>query len=506
MENEERREKSNSKEKETSDEEKNKKPEYKYLESDPNGDEVIEFYEESCLKSTPDLKNLAEYVKKATSSKRFDKLMGVVMLRKLLSLPEDTPIQEFLDTGITEDLKNIIENSEEQLLRAESVWCFTNAFIGNCSQVSFLDQKKVIELLISCLKDKYDILMRRAIWALGNVAATNTEFRDKLINLEVMETLVEIFGRFTKEEMDDDLLNTIIFASSNLSKSTPAPAYLKIANGLPMFIESINLLTKHPKKYFENLDEILRNSLVSLSKIVTTEAETEMELAKKLGLIKILMNFFNETKNLEEMNWRTLYSLLRIIGTFSYFSDENCVEIVKNGGLDLLQRLLKLKKFVLRKLACWVLSNITAGGETLVENFIAHHNLYSDLMRLGTEDEELDVRREAIIAVCKLMNSPSAEHLVYFLRENIVEFLGNVFRREDDDYIRNVGSEAVFRILLDSKTLLGVPQGPGNPIVQKFRRIGLFKILVGLSESGDTSDQVKTRLRKIMSRFFDCAE
>lgn len=62
---------------------------------------------------------------------------------------------------------------------------------------------------------------------------------------------------------------------------------------------------------------------------------------------------------------------IRILGNISTGSVEQANELLNYGVLSSLERVLDHHKKVVRREACWVLSNLTAGSKNQVESILA---------------------------------------------------------------------------------------------------------------------------------------
>ena len=59
---------------------------------------------------------------------------GAIGIRKLLANPQNTPIQELIDTGIIPYLIEVIKQFEYPQLQMEAAWTITNIAAGTTEQ------------------------------------------------------------------------------------------------------------------------------------------------------------------------------------------------------------------------------------------------------------------------------------------------------------------------------------------------------------------------------------
>lgn len=83
---------------------------------------------------------------------------------------------------------------------------------------------------------------------------------------------------------------------------------------------------------------------------------------------------------------------IRILGNVSTGSVEHTNELLSHNILGLLEKVLDHHKKVVRREACWVLSNITAGTKNQVEAVVRSQSLIKRILTLFDMDSN-DVKR-----------------------------------------------------------------------------------------------------------------
>ena len=83
---------------------------------------------------------------------------------------------------------------------------------------------------------------------------------------------------------------------------------------------------------------------------------------------------------------------IRILGNISTGSSEHTNELLKYNILDPIERVLEHHKKVVRREACWVISNIAAGSRQQVDAIITRGTLLKKVLELF-ETDGCDVKR-----------------------------------------------------------------------------------------------------------------
>jgi len=115
-------------------------------------------------------------------------------LRKLVSIENDPPLQEVIDSGAVPELIELLEESDRHEVQFECCWALTNLVSGTTKHTNLVLEHGAAPTLVNILNSpgvNLDV-KEQAVWALGNIGGDGSTCRDLLLNLNVMATLLSI--------------------------------------------------------------------------------------------------------------------------------------------------------------------------------------------------------------------------------------------------------------------------------------------------------------------------
>jgi hypothetical protein len=146
--------------------------------------------------------------------------MGLVGIRKVLSLPNEPPIQEVIDAGLVYDFIKYLEHSLPEF-QFEALWCLTNIASGTSEHTLSVVNKGGINKIIALIDSNIQEIQEQAIWAIGNIAGDSIKIRDKVIAAKGLEKIIKVF--YTAER--NTLIKHCTWSISNFCRSKPPPDY-----------------------------------------------------------------------------------------------------------------------------------------------------------------------------------------------------------------------------------------------------------------------------------------
>lgn len=238
-------------------------------------------------------------------------------------------------------------------MRIEACWCITNIATGTNAQVQSLVEKGVIPLYVNILLEDDIHMIEQAIWGVGNISGDCIDFRDLMLQAGAMRATVKLYNKI-KYKVKRNFVQQVLWAGSNLCRLKPAPDLHKIAVSVGMFAEGLKLgYAKHVSDGGE--EQTMIDCSWALSQITcpqTVRAVVEQDI------VPTLINL------LDVKPMVLLHPVLRIIGAISNAEESICQMIIDHGIEEKLSRLLSHESKHVRKEACWIISNITAGNST----------------------------------------------------------------------------------------------------------------------------------------------
>ena len=117
-------------------------------------------YIKTCLERQYTINEFPFLIENINSKILKNEYLGVIGIRKILSIEISPPIQSVIDANLVPKLLEFMERSEHPSLQLESTWALTNIATGNSFQIqSIVDRgglTALIKLLESPLLDLVD--------------------------------------------------------------------------------------------------------------------------------------------------------------------------------------------------------------------------------------------------------------------------------------------------------------------------------------------------------------
>ena len=177
----------------------------------------------------------------ALSNEQHKVLFGVVGLRKLLSLIDNPPIQNFINAGLIPVFLKLSLDESLPRLQFEVLWWLTNIASGNSNQVKSLVDGKAIPVFIKFLGSQHKNIVEQSIWALGNVAGESSHFKAKILDEKAIKGLGSIFS---VSEADSALARNWAWCITNLLRGKPLPKFDDLFYLLPLYWEGLKIHSK----------------------------------------------------------------------------------------------------------------------------------------------------------------------------------------------------------------------------------------------------------------------
>jgi len=279
-------------------------------------------------------------------------LLGITRLRKLLSIENNPPIQEVIDSGLVPKLVEYLDaDNKNQSIQFEATWALTNIVSGNSEQTKAVVKAGAVKNLIRLISSSNDDISEQAIWALGNIAGDCGELRDMVIDNGIVEPMINVLS---KENCKESLRKNGIWTLSNLCRNkNPLVDLAKIKPLLPIFRKEI-------EQNKRNENETLIDACWAISYLTDGPNERIAEMIKSLNLNDIV-------ELLKHPSSKVVVPCLRTVANIVSGDDVQTQAILDCGLLPTLSDLIKSPKDTIRKEVCWSLSNITAGTVSQIQ-------------------------------------------------------------------------------------------------------------------------------------------
>ena len=268
---------------------------------------------------------------------------SLVNLRKALSRQDETVIDMALEHGIVPLLVKFLEDSSCPANQVEAVWCITNIATGTSEQTeAVLDTAPI---LVQLLAIENTHLQEQCVWALGNMAGDNMQFRDRVRANGAAVPIVRLVLSPTIS-----LARTSCWAISNLARGLEPRLHELFAAGAGEALAKV-LVSAAPD------EELLVETAWALTYLTHRQVEY-MRFLAQIGGVRTLASL------LQRDTVQLVTPVLRTLGNLVSGPDELTDAVL--GCSEVPPRLVQLLQGdhkAIKKEAAWTISNICAGSD-----------------------------------------------------------------------------------------------------------------------------------------------
>lgn len=406
--------------------------------------------------------------------------------RRILSLEKNPPISEVIASGAIPHLLELL-NHHHHAIVFESAWALTNVASGTTEQTSIMVNLGAIPVFCKLLSSTNSDVREQAVWALGNIAGDSLEFRDMTIKEGALISIVQLceyafklndFARVTP------LLRNCAWAFSNFCRLKPQPEHNLIAPA----INTIAQLLRAPDK------DMSCDSAWCLSYILDFSPDLDESIALAIHG-RILESGAGETliANIKSGNAAFITPCLRAIGNMLTGPDWSLGQLLSRGLLDIFPSILSARNRIIRKEACWAISNIAASTIPAHLEALIASGVVPSVLALAPSDER-DVKKEVTWVIANIVRSKdvSLEILQYLVHINVINVIDSLLASSDSSM--QIHLLSVLSILLER-----IPEA-----VTIVANVGGIETLENLQHS--RSLEVYEAAQHILVRFFQAAE
>nr|VDD41374.1 unnamed protein product [Brassica oleracea] len=347
------------------------------------------------------LENITQLVAGVNSDDRSLQLEATIGIRKLLSVDHSPPIDEVIQSGVVPRLvhflSSVVDFSE---LQFEAAWALTNIASGTSDNTEVIIDSGAIPLFIELFASPCFEVREQAVWAVGNVAGDSPKFRDFVLRCDAMRPLLAQFNEHTKPSM----LRNAAWTLSNFCRGKPAPALEQVTKpALPVLERLLH----------SNDDEVLTDACWALS-YLSDGSDEKIQTVINAGVIPSLVPLL--AHHLPSV----LIPALRTIGNIVTGDDMLTQEVLNHQALPrLLPILTSTYKRSIKKEACWVISNITAGNTSQIQQVIEAGIIQPLIYMLHTA--EFEIKKEAVWAVSNLTSGGNHDQIKFLVDQGCIK-------------------------------------------------------------------------------------
>jgi len=435
---------------------------------------------------TPTISSIPALLQDVASTDPARQLHGTKQFRKLLSIQDNPPIQQVIESGVLPRLLQFLRHQNVQV-QFEAAWALTNVASGNREQTKCVIDLGAIPVFVQLLLSPNKDVREQAVWALGNIAGDSAPFRDLVLQAGGLIPLIRVCAAEGGVGPTISLLRNATWAISNLCRGKPQPDFNLVRHAIPC----LNYLLSSTD------EEILTDSCWAISYLTddntpnNIKIQTIIDTGSVPKVIKLLGHHLPKVQT----------PALRAIGNIVTGSDKQTEVVLKHGALPLILPLLVSPKRGIRKEACWAISNITAGSEEQIEAVI-QANIIPSLINVLRGDE-FNVQKEATWAISNVTSNGKKKHMRYIVQQGVIPPLVEMFKCSDPKIIM-VALEGLEHILRVGESDMTKENSGGNKYVEIIEECGGVDQIENLQRH-DNEDIYKKSV-SILQTYFDSEE
>jgi len=145
-------------------------------------------------------------------------------MRKAISKDDNPPIASLVNTGVVPHIIKLLDYNFFQFdkLISECAWIIANVASSTGKSVAYLMEHGIATRAINLLEHSDNEVKANALWILGNIAGDDLEYRNVLLENDIVNKLIDMLngGAFPPAFVD-----TATWLMSNLCRGKPYPPY-----------------------------------------------------------------------------------------------------------------------------------------------------------------------------------------------------------------------------------------------------------------------------------------
>ncbi len=347
-------------------------------------------------------------------------------IRKFLSQPGRSLIDEVLDCGFLPIFISFLGFKYNPKLQAEAAWALTNIASGNSQQTKRVVEAGAIPHLLKLLESSDLEVAEQSVWAMGNIIGDGPELRDVAIKSGAIPSLLSLVK--PASDIPLSFLRNISWVLSNLCIHKIRPLQIQtVSEILPAFM-----------KFLHHSDlKILNDSVWGLCFLTDYGFET-IQLLIDFGFVPILVSLMGHRD--EKIQKGVLRGVRNIVTS----TNEHTQKVLDCYALDFIEDLVCSTNEYLRRESTWILSNIAAGNQRQIQ-MIYDRGLLPKIIE-NLRFCGIKIQSEAAWAILNITFGGSLNQIKGLIFEGAIEALCSLLGSRDLQAIR-VSLEAITNIL-----------------------------------------------------------
>eukprot|EP00397_Hematodinium_sp_SG-2012_P023007 GEMP01023879.1.p1 GENE.GEMP01023879.1~~GEMP01023879.1.p1 ORF type:complete len:583 (+),score=132.92 GEMP01023879.1:149-1897(+) len=374
----------------------------------------------------------------------------LLSIRKLLAA-KHPPIPEVIDAGMIPDFIALLKDATQELIPAEAAWCLCNVTAGDHAQTEVVVNHGAIPIFVELIGSRRSDISEQALWALGNIAGDCGLFRDRVLE----EPIIPAILGYKTNEQELTAQRICVWTCGNLWKHHPMPSLELIGPLVPFVVQCLCCPVYDDRGA---LLDALRALELLCAGAHSGEHDRRIHFVSECAQLAPRLLELLKKKDMPD---RITEGALRVVSSILSCAGQPREVMIQNGALNPFRELLVHPTPHIRREACRVLGNITACNQgdiasersykkdnlprpamyvlaspdhplvvTRIKAMI-HEGLVQSLVQVLAHDRDLEVGREAFIALTNALISGSEDQVAHIIGAGVMDPFANLLTLRD---------------------------------------------------------------------------
>ncbi|KAJ3451432.1 importin subunit alpha-4 [Anaeramoeba flamelloides] len=398
---------------------------------------------------------------------RTGKILEIVRdLKNYTCITNDPPLDIIVNSSLVPSLVRLLEYEFDFKVQLNVAVCLSNISSTNTYNINCLYSDGCIEgFLKLLLNNENPELLNIAILTLGNFAHESVEYRDKIVEYEVIPHLSEIFERINNVQVR----KTILRAISHMVKYRSKPPFVQLE---PFFLYCFKIidmkLQEFLKKQKTQQGDFTIESLWTLS-YLSSGSSSHRDFIIQNDILSSIV------KLLEYGITGAHVPSLRILSNISSGSEEQVQAVIESGVLKLIKLYLGNVKSKLRFESCWLLSNICSGTAQQIRS-VFDPNIISLLISILKNDSQ-DICLQASYVVYNIICLKNPDQIEFFKTKGLFKALCDCLNIDNADLLYNTLGIIEIVLQIESETETELKDNNSLAYIKIFERYGVIELI-----------------------------
>ncbi|KAL7532724.1 hypothetical protein ACHAXR_004801 [Thalassiosira sp. AJA248-18] len=334
-------------------------------------------------------------------------LLDVVRgFRKILSVEQDPPVNEVLASGVLPAFVQMLQLNDKPQVQFEAAWALTN--VASTDETKAIVDAGAVPFMVQLLSSPSAEVREQCAWCLGNIAGDSAALRDIVLSAGAMQPLIQNIV----QPDNNSLFGNCVWTLSNLCRGKPVPHLSHVAPAVPVLAQVLQ----------GKNDAAKTDALWALSYISDGD-DDRIQAVLSTGIADLLIEMLGEESGI-------ITPALRTVGNIVSGNDDQTQAVIEAGLMSKMQSLLNHPKRMIRKEACWVLSNVAAGTNQQISTVLRSKGCMQRVVEMAISSE-WEVRKEAIWIVSNIATGGSDKQIMSVVEAGAIDAICSVLNVND---------------------------------------------------------------------------